>query len=46
MFRFISNDFGLVCTGVSDDGGYKRNTGYNLSCLLATCCHLSNNEKP
>ena len=32
--RLGSNDFGCICAGVSNVGGYKRNVWYNLSCEL------------
>ena len=32
--RLESNDFGFICAGVSNMGGYKRNAWYNLSYLL------------
>ena len=44
-FRLIWNDLGFICAGVSNVGGYKRNTWYNSSCLLQTYSHLSINEK-
>ena len=34
-------DFGFICPGVSDVGGYKRNALYYLSGLLQTYGHLS-----
>ena len=36
-----------MCDGISSVDSYKtkRNTKYNLSCLLQTYCYLSINEK-
>ena len=44
-FRLDSNDFGFICSDVSDAVSYKRNVCYNLSCLLQIYCCLSITEK-
>ena len=44
-FHLDSNDFDLICAGVSNVGGYRGNFWYNLNCLLQTYCNLSPNEK-
>ena len=44
-FHLNLNDFGFSFAGVSNVGGCKRNTRYNLSCLLQTYWLLSTNKK-
>ena len=44
-FRLDLNDFGLICAGINNIGGYKRKACYNSSCLLQTYCHLSTSGK-
>ena len=40
-FCLNSNEFGFISDSVSNVGSYKRNTWYNLSCLLQSYCGLS-----
>ena len=40
-FYLDSNDFGFICSGVSNVGGYKRSAWYNLSCLLQAYCPVT-----
>ena len=44
-FHLDWNDFGFICDGLSNVGGYKRNAWFSWSCLLQTYCYLSINEK-
>ena len=45
-FCFAWNEFGLICDGVNNVGGYKRNPSYNLRCLLVlqTYSYFNTNE--
>ena len=40
-FHLDSKSFGFIRASISNVGSCKRNTWYNLSCLLQTCCNLS-----
>ena len=43
-FRSERAAAGIGPSGSSSVGGYKRNTRYNMSCVLQTYCNLSTNK--